>query len=275
VLQSLGEQYANQKQLPQAQQQPRVVVPALKARDHWFVFCFGREAYQLWCERAGCRSIFDPEEAEEEAAEESVGAIAAAAVVEEVEEEEEEGTAAVASFDPAASAPCLAPSTALLLQMDHVMAQRVLKHLDEWLAQAARSDTAGFCVSPVDTEFNLRQCEYLYSSYYYSCQWTYALLARIERPLHKDSSAVIRALCRTGVALRFLAVEYCLRLRTGSRGGAEGGEVVVSPAAGAEESDSAAAAQHYLSKLVSMLNTLILVCGVYFGQGGDILAEEN
>jgi len=300
-----------------------VVVPALKARDHWFIFCFGRDAFTQWCERCGDRNIFaEPEEAMElgtddaevdvgERGEEG-GSVEAHIVLDDETEacirnrrralEMASNTPAAevvaverstndnndtecggddngetcpipTKFDPNSSPSCVYPSVALLLQIDHVMTQRVLGYLVEWLEGCVRCDQKSFCYrdpsSDADAEdFNRKQAEYLYTSYYYAYLWLFALLTRIEKPLHKDSSSVIRILCKLCIELRFLVVEYCLCVETSA------GSVDGTAAATASDTSTVLPVDYY-KKLISMLNILIVVSGVYFGQGGDLLIEEE
>lgn len=323
----------------------RMAVPALRARDHWFIFCFGKEAYLQWCERTDCRSIFeDPGQEASNAAEDEYngtcdgemdvvldpdtaacihsrrlalqGDIRSPELLQKVETGSDAGTerdpgdimllsndsvgdsdsasASIsisnvcaptyvsAKFDPNLSPSCMHPSVTLLLQIDHVMTQRILAYLEEWLEAAVCCDREGFCYSNTDMEFNRRQSEYLYTSYYYVYLWLYALLARIEKPLHKDSSAVIRSLCKHCIELRFLVVEYCMHIRGSNSNSSDASAANVIGVSDSNQStttiadtDNVTAAEDYYKKLVSMLNILILISGVYFGQGGDLLMEEN
>ena len=76
----------------------------------------------------------------------------------------------------------VSPSLSLMLQMDHVMTQRVLKYQVEWLESE--------CILTSQRTF-----------------WIYALLSRIEKPLHKDAVFLIRKLYKNCSKLRSLIKE--------------------------------------------------------------------
>eukprot|EP00586_Coscinodiscus_wailesii_P023485 CAMPEP_0172520214 /NCGR_PEP_ID=MMETSP1066-20121228/291874_1 /TAXON_ID=671091 /ORGANISM="Coscinodiscus wailesii, Strain CCMP2513" /LENGTH=354 /DNA_ID=CAMNT_0013302935 /DNA_START=74 /DNA_END=1139 /DNA_ORIENTATION=- len=100
------------------------------------------------------------------------------------------------------------PTTKLLLQMDQVMTRRVLLHHIDYICD-------GWCL----TEKRLA--------------WVYALLARLEKPLHRDDDALLR---------RFLR-ECCReRAKMTERG-----------------------------KVLASLNVIIAIVGVYFEQGTRVM----
>ena len=68
------------------------------------------------------------------------------------------------------------PTTALLLQFDQVLTQRLLAMHTNWLNSTEISEAKG--------------------------QWLYGLLARLEKPLYQDSAAVVRQLYRRCCILR-------------------------------------------------------------------------
>ena len=126
------------------------------------------------------------------------------------------------------------PNTALLCQMDQVMVRRVLAHHVSYVCDGG--DGGGEEVG----------C-YNHTTYAMTAnraRWLYGLLARLAKPLHRDDAAVLRRLLR----------ECCVRrarigvgmVADGTMGGGGGGSSTT---------------------LVSLLNTLIAIVGIYFEQG--------
>ena len=74
------------------------------------------------------------------------------------------------------------PTTALLLQFDQVLTQRLLSMHVDWLCETDESR-----LYPLEKRG----------------QWLYGLLARLEKPLYQDAAAVVRRLYRRCCALRF------------------------------------------------------------------------
>jgi gem associated protein 2 len=100
------------------------------------------------------------------------------------------------------------PTTTLLLQMDQVMIRRVLSHLTYYVCE-------GWSVTE-------------------SCaQWLYGLLARLERPVHRDDAVVLYALLK-----RLTLLRKQWQHPTGDRA------------------------------LLARFNVLIVIVGIYFEQGG-------
>ena len=87
-------------------------------------------------------------------------------------------------------------------------------------------------------------------------RWLYALLARTEKPLHRDTASSIRQLYRRCCALR-----YQLSLTTGA-------VPLSSSAPVTSAEDDANTAVKFQNELAS-LNVLISICGSYFGQGEE------
>lgn len=69
------------------------------------------------------------------------------------------------------------PTTSLLLQFDQVMTQKILGYHVEWLTTRQLSSSRG--------------------------KWLYSLLAKLEKPLHQDISALMRQLYRRCSILRY------------------------------------------------------------------------
>mmetsp|Transcript_27225 Transcript_27225/g.39461 ORF Transcript_27225/g.39461 Transcript_27225/m.39461 type:complete len:349 (-) Transcript_27225:129-1175(-) len=106
------------------------------------------------------------------------------------------------------------PSVQLLCQLDQVMTRRVLMHHARFLVEEGYdlSSTRG--------------------------AWLYGLLARLDKPLHRDEEATLTSVLRE-----------CCKRRADLK--VESGKIVE-------------------GKLLNMLNVLIAVIGVYFEQGGRI-----
>ena len=140
------------------------------------------------------------------------------------------------------------PSVSLLLQMDQVMVRRVLSHMTSYIDQ----------VSSVDDRQN-------------GCYvWIYALLARLERPIHRDDAVTLFTLLKRLTLLRSQVPESALSV---------------------DPVDTTSRKMHDLSAMNNMtskdgnvdvaidlsnprsflatLNTLIAIVGVYFEQGGN------
>lgn len=107
------------------------------------------------------------------------------------------------------------PSVCLLLQMDQVMIRRVLSHLAYYI-------NLGWSV----TSGSGRRAE-----------WIYALLARLEKPVHRDDAAVLFGLLKNLTSARS-KIDF-------SKGGKD-------------------------KSNLSKLNVLIVLVGVYFEQGGSL-----
>jgi survival of motor neuron protein-interacting protein 1 len=111
------------------------------------------------------------------------------------------------------------PSVSLLMQMDQVMTRRVLSHLISWV---------------VEDNFPMS---------YQRSLWIYALLARLEKPLHRNESALLRTILRT-----------CCQLRAEcTKEDEEDGKTSVLP----------------------LLNVLIVIVGIYYEQGPQAMSIPN
>lgn len=99
------------------------------------------------------------------------------------------------------------PSVSLLLQFDHVLTQKLLTMHTEWLNSSQITPQRG--------------------------AWLYGLLARLEKPLYQDTAAVVRQLYRR-----------CSELRSQLNATSEG-----------------------FDESLAVLNLLVGVAGTYFGQG--------
>lgn len=86
-------------------------------------------------------------------------------------------------------------------------------------------------------------------------RWLYALLARLEKPLYRETAASIRQLYRRCCALR-----HQLSLTSDS--------VALAPQSTGDAESDANSAVKFQNTLAS-LNVLISICGSYFGQGEE------
>lgn len=143
------------------------------------------------------------------------------------------------------------PTTRLLLQFDQVMTQRVLVYQIDWL----------------------EQCSCLNSHH---AEWLYALLIRVEKPIHRDIEASIRQLYRRLCCLRYElwertkhspldAIDHKASLCTNEV--EEGEEVEDLPPLQTKNSAERLPDEDNSNKEVAVLNTLIAITGKYFGQG--------
>ena len=104
------------------------------------------------------------------------------------------------------------PTTSLMLQFDQVLTARVLTYHVDWLEECHLTKARS--------------------------KWIYSILARIEKPLHQDSSAMIRQLYRR-----------CSFLRS-----------------------TLSIISEFFDQELACLNVLITISGSYFGQGEDYTA---
>ena len=122
------------------------------------------------------------------------------------------------------------PSTALLCQMDQVMVRRVLAHHVSYVCDGV--DGGG---EEVGT--------YKHTTYAMTtnrARWLYGLLARLAKPLHRDDAAMLRKLLRE-CCIRRARIRVAVDETTARGGGSQ--------------------------TVVSLLNTLIAIVGIYFEQG--------
>jgi gem associated protein 2 len=156
----------------------RLPVPAMKDRGGWHVFCVGVDAASgnsggYFADDGDSSSTSSSSSEEEKDAD---------------DEEEDKSTAAAATAAISASKALVewktslptdgyAPIVPLLLQMDQVMIRAVLHHLVFFL-------TEGFRLSEQHAA------------------WIYALLARLEKPIHRDEAVMLYALLKRLTMIR-------------------------------------------------------------------------
>eukprot|EP00981_Chlorochromonas_danica_P011217 scaffold3817_cov177-Ochromonas_danica.AAC.5 len=184
-----------------------IAVPVMKDCLGWLRFCLGEDETISQYKAEVVRHILKEECEEEEDGEEGNDC------EEEEEEEDATPTPTPSSTTSWTGQTGHSPSLQLILQLDQVLAQRVLLYLIDYLptSSAKLSDLCG--------------------------QWLYALLSRLEKPLHRDVVAALRTLYRW-LCTRRLA----LHTATETAALADGEEV-------------------------ARLNLLAVLVGYYFGQG--------
>lgn len=213
-----------------------IVVPAMKDQRAWLLFCLGdalqeknnsthqvKEDESLDLESYKNRLVKsvglvdcndDTEEGEQTNGDAEEGD-------EEEEESKEEDDAVAQSYPEWQGARGLTPTVPLILQLDQVLTQRLLIFLIHYLEDNTYLSSA--CAA-----------------------WIYALLARVEKPLHRDTVAVLRQLYRKVSLLRF---QYASNLKDGMGNDSH--------------SHSAGEDREYVARL----NLLAVLTGYYFGQG--------
>jgi survival of motor neuron protein-interacting protein 1 len=165
----------------------RIVVPLMKDGRAWERFCFGPgvSSYEVEAEGTGVRG----QEKEEVAEEKKLDAELDLDTLLDKRRHELAQMAPSSYSSSSSSAPEVAdvaglsaphpPSLRLLLQFDQCMCQRLLRFHISWLQNQPMSKDRG--------------------------AWLYALLARLEEPLHQDMEAALRSLYRRCCLLRATA----------------------------------------------------------------------
>lgn len=179
-----------------------VTVPQLKDARSWMLFCLGEVMDEALNEED------DPDHSNHEELEEVDDGYE---VDDEIDPDDNPDVVPVhESTGSVWSGPLnVTPTTSLLLQFDQVMTQRLLGYHINWLSSRSLDNPRA--------------------------QWIYALLARIEKPIHRDLECEIRQLYRR-----------CCRLRVELWNSTQSNTNV-------EE--------------IAQVNTLIVITGIYFGQG--------
>eukprot|EP00581_Thalassiosira_minuscula_P014926 CAMPEP_0183730484 /NCGR_PEP_ID=MMETSP0737-20130205/32983_1 /TAXON_ID=385413 /ORGANISM="Thalassiosira miniscula, Strain CCMP1093" /LENGTH=510 /DNA_ID=CAMNT_0025962999 /DNA_START=9 /DNA_END=1541 /DNA_ORIENTATION=+ len=209
------------------QQRRKVPVPKMKDRAAWHVFCLGRE--EAYGNLGGYEESGDEEEMEDEKEkkleDDKEGG------KDEGKEEKDSAENDNESKDPLTYHPTQIPptghepTTSLLLQLDQVLTRRVFHHhvhyLCEWNFPLSKSRAA----------------------------WMYALLARMEKPWHREECCAVRSVLRECCRRR-----WELKLPPPATNSADEEEVECSNGGAAWEQ-------------LALLNTLIAITGIYYEQG--------
>lgn len=195
----------------------KYAVPRMRDRPGWHVFCLGRE--QAYGNDRGYEDDDDDGDDEEEEVE-NEKVVGGDVICRGGDGKGGDKSETVPS--PATSAAGNPPTTSLLLQLDQVLIRAVFHHhvhyLVEWKMALTRDRAT----------------------------WLYALLARMEKPLHREECVGVRMVLRE-----------CCRRRW---------ELELPPAAGEGYDDDDDSKKRTREEL-ALLNTLIAISGVYFEQG--------
>jgi Survival motor neuron (SMN) interacting protein 1 (SIP1) len=152
------------------------------------------------------------------------------------------------------------PTTSFLLQMDQVMVRKLLYHVLQSTKEAVHA--------PEDTNVPTKTLETTTTDHQGSTEWpflwTFALLSRLEKPLHRDDEALLRQL------LHLLTVRRS-QLQLHKREDSSHLQAVINRANGATErggnicepNESSVVSE---SDRLAQLNTLIVIVAVYFQQ---------
>lgn len=188
----------------------RIAVPSMKDRSGWHVFCVGDN------EASGnAGAYFDDDDDDDDSDEndkKNDTTKASSTGDEEAVEEEIPEWRRPGAIPPEGHAP----SVSVICQMDQVMIRRVLSHLSYYVREGW---------SPATPQ---------------KSAWIYSLLARLERPIHRDEAANLFGLLKKLTQLR-----ATLKVHDDD-----------DATAGGDRAD------------LARLNVLVLLIGVYFEQGG-------
>ncbi|KAG7350967.1 SMN interacting spliceosome biogenesis protein [Nitzschia inconspicua] len=203
----------------QTQRQP---VPPMKCRDSWFTFCCGNavdassnESKKEENTKSDAGMITTPSQNETESGRDHLP----------ISNDNSTNTNTPSQpWKENLPNDGFVPTVKLLLQMDQVMVRRVLSHLAYFFHAQLRATSAA---GPIKL-----------------LEWIYALLARLEKPVHREDAAILFGLLK----------DLCF-----ARSLIDGNGVMVETA-------------------LKPLNVLILLIGVYFEQGGGmstVMATAN
>ena len=198
----------------------RLPVPPMKDRPNWHIFCVGMDGA-----RGNEGSYFQDDGNDEEEFQQREGK-------EGDMDEDQQLPIEEPAWKKNLPENGHSPDVSLLLQFDQVLVRRVLSHLAYYVE-------SGWC--PANAQRSA---------------WTYALLARLERPIHRDDASVmhglLKALCRYRSEMVFSTPG-----KDGVRSSNGGG-------GGAADSDD--------RTRLARVNVLIAIIGIYFEQGGGFSA---
>eukprot|EP00603_Paraphysomonas_imperforata_P010621 CAMPEP_0114451594 /NCGR_PEP_ID=MMETSP0104-20121206/1066_1 /TAXON_ID=37642 ORGANISM="Paraphysomonas imperforata, Strain PA2" /NCGR_SAMPLE_ID=MMETSP0104 /ASSEMBLY_ACC=CAM_ASM_000202 /LENGTH=483 /DNA_ID=CAMNT_0001623791 /DNA_START=1 /DNA_END=1452 /DNA_ORIENTATION=+ len=156
------------------------------------------------------------------------------------------------------------PSNQLLLQFDQVLTQRLLGFFASWI-QLPALKIWNICDNSGEDEegevINQYGGEFAYS-------WIFSLLSRLEKPLYMDASATVRDLYRH---LCIQRVELADRALAVAGIAASQGSGCLGPSKRTRESSTCTVSDiaelpESTQKSLAVLNTVIVICGKYFGQ---------
>ena len=186
-------------------------------------------------------------------------------------DDEEEGEIVEESTEEVATvsveyASAVHPSNQLLLQFDQVLTQRLLAFFANWLQFPSLQ------MWHIEDIANADDSKSYAPSSEKMCSWIFSLMSRLEKPLYMDASATVRDI------YRHLCIQRAELARKASNQYEAGfdthqsEEELLSPATkrSREVSRSAITSVGQLpvkvQKVLAILNTVITICGKYFGQ---------
>lgn len=190
----------------------RVQVPMSKDRVGWHIFCLGQDEA-----RGNVGGYFQDDDSDEQNEDRSSASDGSDDYDNETTVIQSNANLGNKTWDNSTT-PITGyrPSTALLCQFDQIIIRRVLSHHAYYLSE--------------DWDFTESRG-----------RWIYALLSRVEKPLHWDETSMLRGLLRTLCRLRAdLDLNEQNKLHK----------------------------DLIQKKLLSILNVLIVIIGIYFEQGG-------
>ncbi len=269
----LEQEDAKQKQQQQHPTQNRkVAVPRMKDRAAWHVFCLGKE------EAYGNAGGYYEDSGEEEQSENTAQVLSkstsegvdGAATKEATAQEQPQNTADgnAASTAQSTSPDQLAklvynsdnipangysPTTSLLLQFDQVLTRTVFHHHVHFL------------------------CEWRFSLTHSRAMWMYALLARMEKPWHREECSAVRRVLRECCARRWELVLPPESVPSTSDDKDEKLAAVTKPSVSSNNTQSTSSKGEEDTcgawKQLALLNTLIAITGVYYEQGAAVAGD--
>lgn len=157
------------------------------------------------------------------------------------------------------------PSNQLLLQFDQVLTQRLLGFLASWLQFPFFQNWCREFDCSGKAENDLcPACENIFL-------WLFSLLSRLEKPLYMDAAATVRDIYRRLCIQRADMIENFLSER-----GHECIEGGVGPSKRTRDSsEDVNELPERIQKALALQNTLIVICGKYFGQEEASEAFDN
>ncbi|KAL7454012.1 hypothetical protein ACHAWC_005648 [Mediolabrus comicus] len=222
----------------------KIAVPKMKDRSGWHVFCLGREeafgnkggyfedvpdSDSEHDKSASCGDIDDVDNDEDEQS---------SKVNDDIKVKSEDGDASTSAtntltYNEEQVPPSgYTPTTSLLLQLDQVLTRVLFHHHVHYL------------------------CEWKFSLSHQRAAWIYALLARMNKPWHRDECCAVRRVLRECCSRRY---ELSLPITTSSSG--------TTTTKKDNNNNSTNEENDKKWEQLAMLNTLIAVTGVYYEQG--------
>ena len=151
------------------------------------------------------------------------------------------------------------PCNKLLLQFDQVLTQRLLGFLSNWLKFPFLQKWY-IGLPPGNDESEYPSGEKIYS-------WIFALLSRLEKPLYMDASATVRDIYRSLSIQRNEMADYVLsQVHENSKNIENAGPAKRSRDCSKDLDLKISTLPDNIRKALALQNTVIAICGRYFGQ---------